>query len=178
MTSVLTSILNGEEKKNIDKMIIDFKKSLPELDIVDLAIPTGVKGIDKYIDKQSRRGGQFTKSKYGQTFSDIRKGAPVHVKAAIAYNDLLKVYGVDGKFVKIKNYEKIKWVYLKRNPYNIQTLAFKGYEDPKEVLKFVEDYVDRDKLYQGQLQKKLDMFYGALRWDNPTDSETTIERFF
>ena len=102
----------------------------------------------------------------------------MHVKAAIAYNDLLKVYGVDGKFVKIKNYEKIKWVYLKRNPYNIQTLAFKGYEDPKEVLKFVEDYVDRDKLYEGQLQKKIDMFYGALRWDNPTDSEQTIERFF
>ena len=178
MTTVLTSILNGEDKKDIDKMIIDFKKSLPNLDIVDLAIPTGVKGIDKYIDKQSRRGGQFTKSKYGQTFSDIRKGAPVHVKAAIAYNDLLKVYGVGDKFVKIKNYEKIKWVYLKRNPYNIQTLAFKGYEDPKEVLKFVEDYVDRDKLYQGQLQKKLDMFYGALRWDKPTDSETTMERFF
>ncbi len=178
MTTVLTSILNGEDKKDIDKMIIDFKKSLPELDISDLAIPTGVKGIDKYIDKQSRRGGQFTKSKYGQTFSDIRKGAPVHVKAAIAYNDLLKVYGVDDKFVKIKNYEKIKWVYLKRNPYNIQTLAFKGYEDPKEVLKFVEDYVDRDKLYEGQLQKKIDMFYGALRWDKPTDSETTIERFF
>ena len=45
-------------------------------------------------------------------------------------------------------------------------------------LKFVEDYVDRDKLYEGQLQKKIDMFYGALRWDKPTDSEQTIERFF
>ena len=29
-----------------------------------------------------------------------------------------------------------------------------------------------------QLQKKIDMFYGALRWDKPTDSEKTIERFF
>ena len=130
-SSLKSQILRAKEVGNFDYAFSGIRGRLFRLftDFLERVL------IDnKYIDKQSRRGGQFTKSKYGQTFSDIRKGAPVHVKAAIAYNDLLKVYGVGDKFVPIKNYEKIKWVYLKANPLNLESMAFKGYDDPPQII--------------------------------------------
>ena len=38
--------------------------------------------------------------------------------------------------------EKIKWVYLKQNPLGIDTIAYKGYEDPPEVLQFIRQYIN------------------------------------
>ena len=57
-----------------------------KLPIEDIALPTGVKGIIKYTDKKSSKGNIFT---------TVYKGAPVHVKASIKYNDLLKYFGLN-----------------------------------------------------------------------------------
>ena len=78
---------------------------------------------------------------------------------------------------KVKNSEKIKWVYLKQNPLQIKQIGFKGYDDPPEIMDYIEQYVDRDKLFNKALQKKLDMFYGAMDWVL-IDKQDTLERFF
>ena len=44
----------------------------------------------------------------------MKKGTPVHVKAAWVYNDLLRYWGLNN-FEQIKSSEKIKWIYLKPN---------------------------------------------------------------
>ncbi len=171
MTDVLKGILNNTDKEIIDKQIIDFKKNMKSLSIDDLALSTGVKGINKYTDK--RRGKFTTKS----ALSNIKKSAPAHVKAAIRYNDLLRYYG-ETNTERIKNSEKIKWAYLKSNPLNIEALAFKGYEDPDTIIEFIETYIDHDKIFQRALQKKIDMFYESLEWGAPIDKQNSIERFF
>ena len=51
-------------------------------------------------------------------FTEMEKGAPVHVKASVIYNDLLKHFKVNNH-EQIRNSSKIKWVYLKDNPFNI-----------------------------------------------------------
>ena len=104
------------------------------------------------------------------------KGTPVHVKAAWIYNDLLKYYKLDN-YEKIKNSEKIKWVYLKQNPLSIAQIAFKGYDDPPEIIDYINQYVDHDKLFNKGLQKKIDMFYDSMKW-TLIDKEYTLERFF
>ena len=105
------------------------------------------------------------------------KGTPVHVKAAWIYNDLLKYYNLTD-CEKINNSEKIKWVYLKsNNPLQIQQIAFKGYDDPPQIMEYIEEHVDRDKLFDKALQKKIDMFYGSMDWVL-IDKENTLERFF
>jgi hypothetical protein len=38
--------------------------------------------------------------------------------------------------------------------------------------------MDYDRLFEGALQKKIMMFYGALSWDLPVDKINTLERFF
>ena len=105
------------------------------------------------------------------------KGTPVHVKAAWIYNDLLKHHKLEN-VEKIKNSEKIKWVYLKQNPLGLNTIAYKGYEDPPEVLDFIRTYINPNKLYDKALHKKIMMLYEALGWTEPTDATKTIERFF
>ena len=79
---------------------------------------------------------------------------------------------------KIKNSEKIKWVYLKQNPLSITQIAFKGYDDPKEIMDFISQYIDRDKLFDKALRKKIQMFYDSMKWDMPVDKKVSIERFF
>ena len=172
MTGVLKDILSNEDKDLIDEKIIEFKNGMKDTLIEDIALPTGVKGITKYLDKKRSRFG--TKN----LFTQVKKGTPVHVKSAILYNDLLKYFELDDRHEKIKNSEKIKWVYLKDNPLKIETVAFKGYDDPSKIMDYIKKYVDYDKIFQGALEKKIKMFYQALTWDMPVDKSKTLERFF
>ncbi len=172
MTGVLKDILGSSDKDIIDSKIVEFKSEMKKMPIHDIALPTGVKNIKKYTDK-NKRGKFNSKNK----FTNIKKGAPVHVKAAIKYNDLLKHFGLNN-YEQIRGSEKIKWVYLKNNEFGIESLAFKGYDDPKEVVDFISTYIDYEKLYKGALEKKIRMFYEALQWDMPVDTKNTLERFF
>ena len=172
MTKVLKAILAKVPKEKIDEFILNFKKSLNDHDLVDISLPSGVKGIKKYTKKKTKHG-------FGgkSMFTEMEKGAPVHVKASVIYNDLLKHFKVNNH-EQIRNSSKIKWVYLKDNPFNIDAIAYKGYDDPKEIMDFINQYVDREKLFDKALNKKIQMFYDAMSWDMPVDKKVSIERFF
>ena len=49
--------------------------------------------------------------------------------------------------------DKIKWVYLKNNPLGLDGLGFTGYSDPPEVNKFIQTYVDHNKIFERELRK-------------------------
>ena len=166
LSKVLEDILMDVPKEKLDKFIINFKNSMKLMDFNKIAIPTSVKGIKKYgvVD--------------GNLFTSYKLGTPVHVKSAIFYNDLLKHLKVSKRYSEIFDGEKIMWVYLKPNPIGLQTIAYKGYEDPPEVLDFIRQFINPSKLYKQALHKKIMMFYQALNWDEPTDASKTIERFF
>ena len=167
MTGVLQDILGNVDKDSIDEDILKFKKEMKTSDIQEIALPTGVRKLTKFKDKTPR----------GAVFTTMRKGTPVHVKAAWIYNDLLKYWGLNN-FEKIKSSEKIKWVYLKPNTMNVKQIGFKGYDDPKEIMDFIKENIDYDKLFTRALEKKIRMFYEALKWDMPVDKINTLERFF
>ena len=168
MTQVLKDILGSVDKDEIDEKILEFKKSMKHRDLIEIAPPTGVRGLRKFSDKRNKNGSIFT---------PMRKGTPVHVKAAWIYNDLLDYHKLNN-VEKIKNSEKIKWVYLKDNPLNVKQIAFKGYDDPSKIMEFINDNVDYDKLFEKALFKKIKVFYEALDWELPLDKKNTLERFF
>ena len=174
MTGVLKDILSGEDKSIIDEKILSFKTNMKTMDIDKIALPTGVKGFKKYIDKR-----YTNKNVYGDgnMFTDLYKGTPVHVKASIKYNDLLSHFGLEN-IERIKDGNKIKWVYLKKNTYGLDAIAFKGYDDPEEIMSFIKQHIDCDKLYKGAMEKKVKVFYEALKWELPIDKKNTLERFF
>ena len=166
LSKLLEDILMGVPKTELDKQIINFKNSMKLMDFNKIAIPTSVKGIGKYLKPD------------GHVFKSHQLGTPVHVKSALFYNDFLKHFKVSKQYSPIANGEKIKWVYLKQNPIGIETIAYKGHEDPPEVLKFIRHFIHPIKLYDKALHKKIMMLYGALGWSEPTDASKTIERFF
>ena len=166
LSKLLEDILMEVPKQKLDKYLINFKNSMKLMDFNKIAIPTSVKGIKKYRDSE------------GGIFHTYKLGTPVHVKSSLFYNDMLKYFKVTKKYSPIYNGEKIKWVYLKNNPIGIETIAYKGHEDPPQILDFIRQYINPDKLYKQALHKKIMMLYEALVWEEPTDATKTIERFF
>ena len=172
MSEILMDILQNTDKDIIDNKIISFKKTMKKLPIQDLALPTGVKGLKKYVENN------IDVSENTSIFTTVKKGTPAHVKASIIYNDLLRHFGLDKKYEKISEGSKIKWAYIKPNQLHIPAIGFKGYEDPDKIMNFIEEYIDHDKIFDSVLQKKIDLFYKALNWSAPVDKENSLEKFF
>jgi DNA polymerase elongation subunit (family B) len=166
LSKVLEDILMDVPKEQLDKFIINFKDSMRLMDFNKIAIPTSVKGIKKYRVKNS------------DLFKGYKLGTPIHVKSSLSYNDLLKYNKISKRYSPIHNGDKIRWVYLKNNPIGLETVAFKGHEDPPEILNFIRKFIHPDKIYRQALHKKIMMLYESLGWDEPTDKSKTIEKFF
>ena len=166
--SILNKILFGATRDKIDLEILEFKNSLNDLPLEQLGKPTGVKDIKKYVERPPGAGNIFTV---------LKTGAPVNVKAAVRYNDFLKFKGLDKKYSQIVQGDKIKWVYLKDNPYKIDTMGFLDFDFPEEVRTFVETYIDRDKAFDSILKNKLETFYQDLSWGSLT-LNTHVNNFF
>jgi len=109
----------------------------------------------------------------------FKKGTPAHIKAAIVYNRLLTYYGIDQQYEKINDGEKIKYVMLKQNPLQIDSIAAKGHNDPPEIVELVNRYIDMNALFDNELRNKLQDFYTALGWKTlPTDQNQNSYEFF
>ena len=156
--------------------ILSFKRDLLTKHYDEIAMPTGVKKIKKFIETSKRNS--FTTSDKKAVITPYKKGTPVHVKSSINHNDLLRYFGDDKKYQYISDGDKIKWIYLKNNPIGMETIAFKGHEDSPKVIKFIKDYADYEKMYEKALEKKIAMFYESLMWSLPMDKSSTIEKFF
>ena len=122
---------------------------------MDLGNPTGVKTLNKYLERKPRAG---------EMFSVMKKGAPAAVKAATAYNDLLRFWGLSKDHSYIVQGDKVKYIYLKPNPYQINAMAFMNFDMPKKIENFLEKYADRQKVFDSILLNKLEGFYDDLGW--------------
>jgi DNA polymerase elongation subunit (family B) len=168
MSGVLIDILKGETEMVLTDKIYDFKKDLVNMDVTSIAKNSAVKELSKYIPKKKDNRAMF----------QFNSGTPAHVKAAIAHNQLLVHFKCPAKHAPMRDGDKIKWVYLKQNPYGLDAVGFKGYEDPEEIMDLVRTYIDYDKIFERELLKKLEDFYGALGWGAVLSSQKTAEQFF
>jgi len=163
MKETLWFILKQKNKQETTDLIMNFKHRIQESDILNVMKNSGVKQINKY-------------TKGREPFGPYMSRTPAHVKSAINYNDLISNSGTK-VFSPIKNGEKVKWAYLTNNPYGFDTMALRGYEDPPEILEFVEKYIDRNKIFDRELKGKIDDFYAALGWSKlPTNNN--VNKFF
>ena len=69
-------------------------------------------------------------------------------------------------------------MYLRDNEFGFDTIAYKGYEDPPQILEMIKNKIDHNKMYEQAMSKKLGMFYDAMNWEAVVDKEISIERFF
>ena len=168
MSEVLIEILRGDTEEQLTDKIYNFKNDLVNKDVVKIAKAGAVKNLSKYMPKKKDQTAMF----------QFASGTPAHVKASIAYNQLLKHYGLDKTHAPLRDGDKIKWVYLKQNPFGLDAVALNGYDDPKEIMDLVTTYINYDKIFERELLKKLEDFYGALGWGAVLSSTKTAEKFF
>ena len=154
---ILELALKGSKQTEIDDLLLKFREHImsKDLELTVLGNPTSVKTLDKYIAR---------KPKPGEMFSVIAQGAPAAIKAAIKYNDLLTFWGLDKKHSRIVQGDKVKWIYLKNNPYKIEALAFLDFDMPDKIRTLLDEYADKNRSFESILESKLEGFYHDLGW--------------
>jgi hypothetical protein len=154
---VLVDVLKGANQNEIDERLSSFKKEILDgtIPLEKLGNPQAVKKLNKYTERKARAG---------EMFSTIGKGAPAAVKASIIYNDLIKFWGLNKNHNYITQGSKIKWIYMKPNPYQIDAIAFLEWDIPEKIRIFMEQYADRKKIFESILLNKLEGFYNDLGW--------------
>ena len=165
--SIIQEIMFGKTREDINKRIVEFKKFLKTQSWDVVAKPTGVKQIRKYIKRSPRNG---------EIFSELELKCPINTKAAIWYNDLLRFKKLDKTYSCFVEGDKMKYVTLKKNPYNITVIGFSG-NDPEFITNLIEEYVDREEVFNSVLLNKLQTIYSDLSWDFPSLNEN-VTRFF
>ena len=90
---------------------------------------------------------------------------------------LITVFGCGGERDTLKREEMGKIVEDKSHFQNITNDNPRN-EDPDEIIRFISENINYDKMFKQLLKKKLELFYDCLSWDEPTDKAKTIERFF
>ena len=156
--NILVDVLKGTEQEEIITRVKEFKSQILDgtISLTELGNPQSVKNLNKYVSRKPRAG---------EMFSTLEKGATAAIKATVAYNDLLRFWKLNTQYPYITQGSKIKWIYLKPNPYQIESLAFMpGADIPPKINEFIEKYADRKKIFDSILLNKLEGFFDDLGW--------------
>jgi len=156
-------VLHDKEQDEVEKLIVDFKKKNVENELYSRMRPTGVKNITKY---------KFD----NRDIFHFMKGTPVHVKAALSYNDFLEYKNVRG-YKSITDGDKIVYAYLRDNPLKLSAIALPVDDVPKEVEDFVYNYIDDAQIFDSLLKDKIQKIFTARGWGQII-LNNTIKQFF
>jgi len=150
-------IMNGSNDELLE-YIDEFRNDFMNSEVAEIAFPRTVKGIDKYSHS---------------VYSYI-KGTPIHVKAVIAYNELIKQHGLEKRYPIIKDGEKIKFTYLKvPNPTRDRVIGF--INDLPSEFEFGE-YIDYDMQFEKAYLEPLKAVLAVVNWNY--ERIANLESFF
>ncbi len=151
-------IILNESESDLIKFVDKFRKEFQSYPIQDISFPRSCNGIDKYSDSNSI----------------WKKGTPIHVKGAIAYNHLLKKLSLEKKYEKIKEGDKVRYFYLKEpNPIGCNCISFPLILPDEFELKSYLDYnIQLDKVFVDPLKIILD----AINWK--VENRANLSKFF
>ncbi len=175
METFLKKFLCRTPQPELDDMLLKFKEEVKTLNVVDIAKNTSVKFVSEKgvsYNPESRR-----------PFQIITK-SPAQVKASLYYNDLLDKWDLSKVVEPIHHSQKIKWVYVKDNPFGIECIGMKADgNDPDKMIEFINQYVDRTAMFEHELKSKIsnkdkDGIYDIMHWEFPNPSMKVAANFF
>lgn len=127
------NILLYKNRSELVEFINKFRDEFLDLPADKIAINKKVSELDKWMTEQY----------YEKNGKYIKLGVPINSQASINYNKLIDAAGLNLR--KIEKGDKIKYVYLKSNPYNFNVIGFMDYL-PKEL--GLDDYIDYGKQFE------------------------------
>jgi len=154
----LIKLLMTKDEGTIQRFIEDFRESFKTLNAEDISFPRGVNGLSAYTDSATI----------------YKKGTPIHVKGSLYYNLGLKDMGLEGKYPKIQEGEKIKFIYLKMpNPLKTPVISF-----PSRIpVEFgLEGYIDSTKQFEKTFLSPISVILDCIGWS--VERVNTLDSFF
>ncbi len=138
-------IINGDQTK-LHKYVREFKDKFSKMPFVDVAKPTGVNGLDKYISNTNI----------------YKSGTPMHVRSALLYNKLLIQHNLTKTHPPIRNRDKIRLCYLKLP----NTLKENVIGSPDELpIEFdLDKYIDYNTQFEVVFRNPLLKIATAIGW--------------
>jgi hypothetical protein len=144
MKSVFQELVTSQSEDKVQEMILKFKGEFFKMPLQEIATPRGVSDVSSFV---------------GQT-----KSVPIHVKAALVHNDLIKKKGLSKEVREIKDGEKLKFAYLKSpNPMQSHVCAFQN--RPHKALE-LEQWIDYDMQYEKMFLGPMNNVLNVIGWSS------------
>jgi DNA polymerase elongation subunit (family B) len=132
----------------------EYRKMKPEL----ISFPRGVNGLDKYTDRAAI----------------YKQATPMHVRGALLYNFHIEQNGLGMKYEKIKEGDKIKFLYLKEpNTIGENCIAFNTVIPPELNLARFADY---DTMFEKSFLEPMNTILDGIGWS--AKPQATLEGLF
>jgi len=157
MKQAIQLMVRGTED-DIHTFIEEFKQEFKSLPPEDISFPRGLNGLKEYSDSATL----------------YKKGTPIHVKGAILYNYNLKLMGLEKKYPRIQEGEKVKFSYLKQpNPFKDSVISYPT-RLPAEF--GLHEYIDYDMQFDKTFLEPIKVVLDCMDWK--TEKTNSLESFF
>jgi len=117
LKSLLEHLLKGKDDVFLNDLVEEHKKKFYSAKPEEISINTGINNISQYINED---------------FS-YKKGSPYHIKGVANYHYLLKFLEIENKYEHIKEGDKCRVVYLRKNRFGFDVVTY--YRWPEEFAK-------------------------------------------
>lgn len=139
-------ILLQENEASLQKFIKEIKKEFMKASIYDISFPRGVNGMKKYANRDTI----------------YAKSTPMHTRACLLHNHLVKKLNLEKKYKLIEDKEKIRYVYLKE-PNHIGENVI-GYTDKLPPEFGLDKYVDYERQFDKIFLKPIEDIATVVGW--------------
>ena len=162
LSEVLDRVLTGKEEQEIMEFIADFRLEFKKMPGWEKGSPRRVNKLTEYHTREKRKG---------------KINMPGHVRAAINWNTLKKVYN-DRYSMDIIDGQKCIVCKLKDNPMGYTSIAYPT--DELRIPDWFKDLpFDSDAMEQTILDQKIENLIGVLEWDiQSTETSNTFNKLF
>lgn len=147
-----------QSEDEVQKWIEELREKWMDLTPEEIAFPRGVSNMGKFADSASL----------------YKSGTPIHVRAALLYNDQLKKLKLTGQYEQIQSGNKMKFLYLKMpNPIMENVMGFVTVL-PKEFE--LTQYIDYDTQFEKTFLDPIKIILDAMGWN--AEKQNNLEDFF
>jgi DNA polymerase elongation subunit (family B) len=159
---IIETMLLTRSLEKTNKLLNDTYEKFKTLSVEEISFVMGVNGYEKY----ARESNDLS----------IKKGTPIHVKAAYLHNNINKKHNLNNKYEDITSGDKVRYFYVNQpNKYGIEVFGFK-YSMPEEYADLFK--INHELMFEKILFNSIERFYQCVNWRIRKPSENVKHELF